>query len=434
MSKRRIISLCMSVLLILLCFSACAGDTPVTSSVPSVSSATQSEEFTEEPNKYEHLRGTTIYYYTWIDPHLSYDPPTVEQFEEKFGINVEIIRVGQGDYIKSVSADMAAGKPIDVLWLEHDFVEALSVIQPLDAAKLDLNDPMWNRSIMEASTIDGKAYLADTLYNNYSKLGLCLYNKRLFDEAGLPYPDEYLAKGKWDMENFRYCAETISRLDGVNNGASASTLIVSACFGASCFSLENGRYKLTVDENYYNMMNFFSQMTQSGALRLDRSDFYNGNVGLAIVTTGDLARRFVYKKNIEEVGIVSMPRTKQGEKMGMGAFFCGAALAKHSQNPEGVGCFMRHALGSNDFINSTPKYIPDEFSESYKKIFDDYADNLFYVSHEVDLIKATNLGVRFSDLWCCYPPDEIRGYIESQLPTMETIRDMANKMIEDSIS
>ena len=42
-----------------------------------------------------------------------------------------------------------------------------------------------------------------------------IYNKDLFEQAGLKDPNEYVAEGTWTWETFRECMKTIKEKTGV---------------------------------------------------------------------------------------------------------------------------------------------------------------------------------------------------------------------------
>ena len=111
----------------------------------------------------EELEGTTVTYVTWKDPDLNEDGLAVDEFEKKYGINVNIQLVSQSGYVNTISADIAAGTQGDIFFENGTFPGSLNVMQPLDAARLDLSDPIWNQALIKASTLDGHPYLVDAV-------------------------------------------------------------------------------------------------------------------------------------------------------------------------------------------------------------------------------------------------------------------------------
>jgi hypothetical protein len=122
-------------------------------------------------------------------------------------------------------------------------------------------------------------------------------------------------------------------------------------------------------------------MKSTDTLRFDRALFSNGQAGLFLTDSQFLACNFYkFQGDPADIGLVSLPLTENGEKMGIGAVFCGAALGKNAQNPEGAGCLMRHGLGHEDFFETENTIIPDELKKGYKNLFDEYSDNIPLIS------------------------------------------------------
>ena len=121
----------------------------------------------------EEYRGTEITYVLWTDPDLSEDGLAVDTFEETYGIKVNVQLVG-ANRIGLIVADIAAGIQGDVYFDQGNFPESLLILQPLNAAKLDLADPFWNQSIIKASTLDGYPYLIDAVSNIETEIDLCV--------------------------------------------------------------------------------------------------------------------------------------------------------------------------------------------------------------------------------------------------------------------
>lgn len=61
-----------------------------------------------DPEKY---RGTTVRYATWKDPYQDEDGPVITKFQKKYGITVKIDRIGQSDYIQTLTAMINARQP-----------------------------------------------------------------------------------------------------------------------------------------------------------------------------------------------------------------------------------------------------------------------------------------------------------------------------------
>ena len=107
--------------------------------------------------------GTEITYATWRDPSLYEDGPVVEEFEKKYGITVNIDLINEADYTNTVLGRIASDKAPDVYFSTYTFPYCIDALQPIDAAKLDLSESIWDKSLINISTVNGKTYLVDTV-------------------------------------------------------------------------------------------------------------------------------------------------------------------------------------------------------------------------------------------------------------------------------
>ena len=99
----------------------------------------------------------------------------------------DIFQIGDGD----VRMFMEKGALLDLT----AFIEGENGI--------DLND--YYTSVLDVGKVDGKYY---TMPKDYSNLAV-YYNKKLFDEAGVPYP-----QNGWTWEDFRETAVKLTKKDG----------------------------------------------------------------------------------------------------------------------------------------------------------------------------------------------------------------------------
>ena len=127
-------------------------------------------------------------------------PALEEAFEAANpNVNVEVTLIPEDQYVVKIDTALAAGSPPDIGYLyDRRWVKAGRIL-PLDetiaAHEIDLED--LNQGIIGNCTIDGKVYCL----GSYTGAVPLLYNKAMFDAAGLEYPsatepmtiDEYAA-------------------------------------------------------------------------------------------------------------------------------------------------------------------------------------------------------------------------------------------------
>jgi ABC-type glycerol-3-phosphate transport system substrate-binding protein len=84
--------------------------------------------------------GTEITYATWRNPAQYEDGPVVAEFEKKYGIKVNVDLMTESEYTNKVLAKIAIGNAPDVYFSTYTFPYCIDALQPIDAAKLNLEE------------------------------------------------------------------------------------------------------------------------------------------------------------------------------------------------------------------------------------------------------------------------------------------------------
>lgn len=129
-------------------------------------------------------------------------------------VNMEVIVAPYGEFTEKVTSMIASGNPPDITWWSEDsltyfadkgyFVELDSSVKKW-GAEWDVND--FYPSTLEAGSWNGKLYAIPFS----APAPVLFYNKKLFDEAGLKYPDE-----NWTWDDFDVAVRKISKGEGAS--------------------------------------------------------------------------------------------------------------------------------------------------------------------------------------------------------------------------
>lgn len=147
-----------------------------------------------------------------LTPHFR----IIEMFEaENPDIQVQLEPVGSGDYYARILTQIAAGDPPDLLQIGDDavpmFVERGAFL-PLDdfiaSADYPLDVSIYLPGVMEPGKWNGAQYL---LPKDFSPMAI-YYNKKLFDAAGVPYPQE-----GWTWDDLLATAQQLTVADANGN-------------------------------------------------------------------------------------------------------------------------------------------------------------------------------------------------------------------------
>ena len=441
MSKKliRLITLVLAVLMVASCFIGCGtkeeekkGDEnkPGTSQGGNGGGSASNDGTLLTDEEIEALRGTTVVLATWKDPEQNEDGPVCKAFEEKYGINFEWVMIDQGEYVNTINAKISAGQQPDIFFENGDFPGSLTVMQPLDAAKLDLSAPIWNQAMIKASTLDGHPYLVDTVANVWTELDLCVYNKNIFDNAGINYPSDLYKAGKWTFANFREIAKQISMLGKEYSGAGVLDEAMLGAAGCSVFLYNNNKMSLGVDDHFVEVLSYMSQMRMDGYLKLDRFGFDDGKQGMCFTNVFGLKRRGYFTHiNPDYVGATYLPVWKEGDKQVYTGIYRGWGLIDGCKNPTGAGLFLRYYLDINNY-DLPDTFHNQEVTNFFIELISNYPDDVIYYRGP-DMMKTTGIGERFGYAFMDQTPDNIKKYLDSQKPTMELMVEIANEVIAD---
>ncbi|RKP48988.1 sugar ABC transporter substrate-binding protein [Cohnella endophytica] len=164
-----------------------------------------SEKASEKPAK-----DVTISYTIW-DKNQQ---PAMEAIAKEFtaqnpNIKVKVEVIPWGDYWTKMSAAAPAGTLPDVFWMHGgQFIKYATggflepITDKVQSGIIDLNN--YAANLGSIYTLDGQNY---GIPKDFDTIGLA-YNKELFDQAGVPYPDD-----TWDYNKLAEVAKKLSQPD-----------------------------------------------------------------------------------------------------------------------------------------------------------------------------------------------------------------------------
>jgi ABC-type glycerol-3-phosphate transport system substrate-binding protein len=162
------------------------------------------------------------------------------------GLKVVLANIPYNDFQNKITTMMAAGNAPDVVSTEaNNFVDLYSrgAFEDLtDYVKKDGIDPkIYYSSVLARYSPGGRIYALPT---DIAPFGLVYYNKKIFDEVGLPYPT---SKWKWPEPLVSICQKLVKK--------DASGKITRWAWadpygtGGDNFMIDNGGYYMDSEEN-----------------------------------------------------------------------------------------------------------------------------------------------------------------------------------------
>ncbi len=229
----------------------------------------------------------------------------IAAFEERNpGIRVQL--EATADATRIFLTDAAAGTPPDVMYTGTEFLAQLvekRIVQPLDervtSDGVDLG--IYYPQTVKALEFNDKLYAIPIHFSTD-----CLfYNKRLFDKAGVPYPDE-----SWTWQTYADAATTLGeRLNGkgrkeVFGCLMPDPLLTMATYGARIFNEDGTRCTANSPEAlkaFEFCLSLLGKQAPSHAQAMDTNDmqlFLNQKLAMYIGRTWQLPRFLETMKDI----------------------------------------------------------------------------------------------------------------------------------------
>ena len=182
-----------------------------------------------------------ITYGFWDKKQVPAVEEIVKLFNEKYpNIKVKTELTPYGQYFQKLETAATGGALPDVMWMNGAHVEQYAegkVILPIsDLAKKDnFSLDNYPKSLIDLYTVDGKVY---GIPKDFDTTGLW-YNKKIFDAAGMPYPDD-----TWDWNKLK---EVATKLTNKDKGIWGYAALMGNQGGYYDFIWQNGGYIISDD-------------------------------------------------------------------------------------------------------------------------------------------------------------------------------------------
>ena len=371
------------------------------------------------PDPFEWLRGTTVRYVTTDSFDGGKYDVAINYFEQTYGIDVVVQLLDERTALSSLAADIAAGIQGDVFRDNRGFPHSLSVLQPLEAAELDLNDPMWNQSIIKASTFDGRPYLIDAIGNVWADFDVCVYNKKIFEENNIKTPKDYYEEGNWTFENFRFAANEVAKLGEEYTGVGILDSMVYGIAGSSFYTYKDDQIYRSDTERLMETMRLLSDMKTDKLAILSKYTFSSRKEGMALTTASGLNRFGRFGSLGNDMGVTYLPVLHQGDKRQLTAAYQGWGVIDGARNPVGAGLFIKEFINHSHY-DKEDWFVNDEVRRFFEEVSVD--EITYYYAGDLDV----NLGIA----WDKYSSESLSGYFKKTDDVMDNTVEYLNGITE----
>lgn len=219
----------------------------------------------------------------------------IEEVEKEYNVKIDFKQVDAGTYWKDMATNIMSDKPFgDIMetipWYAGDLISAGAVRDISKISKelgIDFNDGTWSKVVAGDMTYGSEIYGFNRERDAVQVL--CLYNKKLFNAAGLTDPNELIAQNKkWDFSTFRDYARRLVKYDSSGEitqwgvGTTCQDMVLAGMI------MSNGGQVVGFEEN------LMPKLALTDAKALTAVDLFNN-----MVNTDKSLTAFSYKKAAE---------------------------------------------------------------------------------------------------------------------------------------
>lgn len=367
-----------------------SSETKATVSEKTDTSASAKTAEEEKGFKIDPSKKCTIRFYTSAALNKTEMDENLPEFNKKYpNITVETVLLPGADYLAKLKTSIVAGEQIDVIEVSTANLEraqAGSMYMPLNdlADKVGMDVQKEYGDYVKQLTVDDKLYGIP----KYLAPGGIWYNKKHFDEAGIPYPTP-----DWTWDEFFEIAKKLTKKDASGkvtrygfydwsfmSGGVAATINNLALFGGwemfnddgTLNSIDDPRYKKAV-ESYYNAAMVDKSIPDIATVTAEKLhymyDMYKGRWSMLISARNTALFFDIHRQNGQLTtedddagiyGLAYMPKWDKNSPSKQSIDSVGGdAICKNTKNPDEAFAFIYwHTtdclLGSSKIAHRVP--------------------------------------------------------------------------------
>ena len=351
---------------------------------------TNSQTATGKDGKVD-LKGTTIVEFSPGEPWDGFKD-AIAAFERETGAKVQIKIYPPDVQEKMYLTTIAAGKGPDIISVHagnFPRVAVRNLAVPLNDY-IDLNDPIFDKSVSDIYTWKGKVYSV-----NYSIMPTyILYNKTMFDDAGLKTPLEYYQEGNWNFDTFKEVAKQLT--DDTDKNGDIDQYGYAA-WQYELFTLANGgklvdykddggmnlalNYPETLEAlNFMQDGYFVSKFIHPDGNNKWKQDFIQGKVAMiaeGLEALGSIAEKGELKF---EFGLAPFPKGPSNKSGVYPGNMHGFGIANNAANPHGAAQFLKFRY----------EYLKNLEEENLRNKGSVFSDDEIAMTNEIKTKKVVN--------------------------------------------
>lgn len=338
----------------------------------------------------DNIKGSTVRFATWIDHSKTEGAVPLSKLEADTSLKYEHVHVPQGTYVESLKTMIASGDIPDV-FVSNEFMDAfpltLELAQPINkCSDVDLEDPIWDQSMLATATIDGNVYMVNTLNSPWSGSNLVYYNKELFENNGFKTPAEYYEEGNWTWATLEKVLKDIKSLGEDYQGGHIDPEIIADSAGASFvkYDYKTATFSSGVDDpNLLMAYQWYAGVRDQGLANGNAQLFKDGKCGIFLSGVYGLKANGTWiGMDPESIGYTYLPALQDGSKGLVSSIYRMYGILAGAPNANAAGYFLRHFLDYRNYdLNNT--FITTDAGTFYYELTNTEADEKYFNRDDV---------------------------------------------------
>lgn len=422
-----------------------SGSSTVTALTPSIDpgSIYADPDYNPYANIPDSSKGKTVRYATWIDHTQTEGAVPLSNFYDDTGIKVELYTVAQSGYVSSLMTKIASGDIPDVFISnegDQAFPLTMQIAAPINkVSSVDLQDPIWDQTLLATGTIEGNTYLVNTIGSPWMGSNLVYFNKRLFEENGFKSPAEYYAEGTWTWDNMLKCAKEVKSLGSDYKGIQLEMDIMCGAVGASFIQYDYKTHTFsngTSDQKLLRAWQWYADAKEQGVLDGSSASFISGKCAIMIRGVYGLKNTgYFMTMDPEDVGYTYLPAFEEGEKGRVSAIYGMHGIVEGAPNADAAGYWLRYWLDPSNYdLDNT--FLTIDAGNFYYELINTVADEKFFT---FDYPCATLIGESSADkaFYSSVRNNSAAGMqtaLDSISPKVDQAVNAANELITNKIN
>ncbi len=388
------------------------------------------------------IKGQTVRFATWINHYETEGNVPLNNFYKDTGLNVELYLLSADEYIEKLVASKLIGDVPDVFKNNenmNNFPLTMQFAAPIDVVStVNLDEPIWHKSMIETGTIGGHVYLVNTKNSPWSGSNLVFYNKELFAAAGATTPEEYYEQGNWTWDTMRKCMKDVMALGNGVTGGFVDVEVLGDSAGASfcMYDYKTNTFSSGVKKAELQMAyEWYAETRDAGILSTDgMASFKAGKAGICVTGVYGLKNTGHFKDmDWSNIGFTYLPSLSDGTKSKVSSVYRMYGIMDGAPNANAAGYFIRYWLDPDNY-DLYDTFISNKAANFYFELTNTEADDKYF---NFDDCCCSFVGEKGSGIFLLGAKKANRANVRTELdkvaPVVNKAVADANKVIQDLI-